>query len=313
MLNKEQCEFIAAKARVHPVTIRRFFNEPSKLSGRIYKVILELISEHYPYLLHSLKKQPGEAVLTVISGGALEIGQTLNTISLFGQDSALTLLTVTVQGEISLNDILQKINIKDSVPMIRGVVFINACLSPIESLPDIPIVCINMESSPYALNLNNDDFRAGLESFKVMEEKGFSHPVYILEDTFSTQFRLNGFRTLAKDVRIVLASSSTSSGYEATLRVLDQSTPDFLVYGCDEQALGGYLALHQKGLVPQKDVGILGFGNLDTTKVFQLDTFDGLLEQKFKLAIDYILYGALSSTDSNYLDLNFVPVYKKYS
>lgn len=94
-----------------------------------------------------------------------------------------------------------------------------------------------------------------------------------IDGFYNSDRRLMGYQGILKelgkhyDPRLVVEGDFTvESGYKATRELLEQSTFDALFCSNDEMAFGAMTAVTEHGLIPGKDVAIIGFDDIEMAK-----------------------------------------------
>ena len=79
--------------------------------------------------------------------------------------------------------------------------------------------------------------------------------------------------------------------YNITKKILQDKTIDSIFYFCDQMAIGGIKAINEYGYEMGKDIGVIGFDNLEISEFLGLSSMDQKLYEKILYSIEYILFG----------------------
>jgi len=85
------------------------------------------------------------------------------------------------------------------------------------------------------------------------------------------------------------SSLNTKGGYLATRELFNNSRPDAIFYASDSLAFGGYQYFREKGITVPRDIGIVGFDDLEMASVFALTTMNQFVQVKARMAVSYLI------------------------
>lgn len=179
----------------------------------------------------------------------------------------------------------------------------------------VPFVVLGQDKSSYETSyVGLDNRAAGYMGAKYLHEKGHSSFALILGSEASglNQDRAKGFRDYREekglDNPIVYGLTDIESAYKETLKLLDNPALTAIFVSGDERAIGVYRAISERGYQVGRDIGVLGFDNLELGR-FLLPALTSLVQPKLeitKLALQ-LLVEQLHEPETAAKQMLFIP------
>lgn len=153
----------------------------------------------------------------------------------------------------------------------------------------VPFVILGQDKSSYETSyVGLDNRAAGYMGAQYLHEKGHSSFALILgsEESGVNQDRAKGFRDYREEKGlnnpIMYGLSNIESAYEATLKLLDNPEITAIFISGDERAIGVYRAIGERGHQVGRDIGVLGFDNLELGQ-FLMPALTSLVQPKLEI------------------------------
>lgn len=297
MGQKEKIENIANMLNIAETTVKRFFYTPEKLHTDTFREIMSILAKYYPEDLRTIVKKDYRDILFILTNHNLmivsDIIKYLQKISL---KYNITIRLYENADNIPLNILLRKN--KKIWGDIRGI--ISLATETEESTNDflIPTVFLNMPQQEYGLNIDVNDYLGGRLAIEHLYKNNWRKPAFITHHDLSgdVKERYDGVKMACNDFNIDCKLITTNNfsmeeSYYATKNALNDKNIDSIFYFCDQMAIGGIKAINELGYKMGKDIGIIGFDNLEISEFIGLSSIDQKLYEKILYSVEYILFG----------------------
>ncbi len=151
--------------------------------------------------------------------------------------------------------------------------------------------------------VNVDDFTGGYKATKYVVDHGHTRIAHLFGNPkiISAQLRKEGFLSCLQDHNIEVSEDNLLPGaydeyisYKATLKLLNrpkQEIPTAIFFANDLMAVGGYRAIHEKGLRIPEDISCIGYDGYPLEGVFHkpLSSMQGSLEELGSMGVDLLV------------------------
>ncbi len=268
---------VAKAAGVSPMTVSRYFNEPSKLAPATFKRVKEAVE--------SLDYVPNAAALTLLKGRSetlaiivLDITNPFSTSLARGAEDAAqaegyTMFIGNSDEQAAKQDGYVQALIRRRVD---GVVLVPT-LEPAQTLmflqrQGIPVVLLDrgLPGTPVD-TVRGDSYQGARELTGHLLEQGHTNLVFVggPEGIPSLEARLQGYRETMSEAgyepQVLLGDYSLESGYELTRRLYHAGwqAPGVIIAANNVVATGVLRALSEAGLWPGQGLGVASFDPID--------------------------------------------------
>ncbi|CDZ23951.1 LacI family transcriptional regulator [[Clostridium] cellulosi] len=162
--------------------------------------------------------------------------------------------------------------------------------------------------------VNADNFNGAYEATKYLINLGHTKIAHVTgySGQLSTIDRLSGYKAALEESGIdvdpnliVKGDFMREGGYNATKKLLSQSSPTAIFYGNDAMAIGGLKALNEMGVNVPDDISIVGFDDIEVASYISpsLTTIRLPLDAMSDKAINLLINSIETDTDycANYV------------
>ncbi len=276
---------IAKKLNLNFSSVSRALNNKPGVSDKTRSLVIKTANEmgYYPNslargLVRKATKTIGVLIPEIINPLFSELATgILETTNELGYD---IFLCISNWNPLKEREYLQTFKAKQ----VDGIIM-KSCDDSLEKLSDsftIPVVGYETWPSEQKHSfVSTDNVKGGYIGGKHLLECGYSKVAYIGGAAYSSTYneRISGFLKSFRDMNIQYDQSLIYSGdynmvcaYTQAKTVLkDHPDIDAIFAGNDVMALGVLKYLHEQGLQPGKDVGVIGFDNIGITSLPQID------------------------------------------
>ena len=297
MVQKEKVENIAKILNIAETPVKRFFYSPEKLHSDTFREIMSVLAEYYPEDLRSIVKSDYRDILFILRDHNLmvasDIIKYLQKITL---KYNISIRLYENSENIPLNILINKNKKKWSD--IRGIISLSTETEEITNDFLIPTVFLNMPQQEYGLNIDVNDYLGGKLAIEHLYENNWRNPAFVGHYELSGDIieRYEGVKTACENLNIDCKLFNTynfsmEESYNTTKKILQDKTIDSIFYFCDQMAIGGIKAINEYGYEMGKDIGVIGFDNLEISEFLGLSSMDQKLYEKILYSIEYILFG----------------------
>jgi LacI family transcriptional regulator len=126
--------------------------------------------------------------------------------------------------------------------------------------------------------VNADNYNGAYKATKYLIDLGHRKIAHVTGhlNQLSTIERLEGYKKALSDANIELDAAQIvrgnfmrEGGYEATKKLLLQSSPTAIFYCNDSMAIGGAQAIEEEGYTIPEDISIIGFDDIELSRYFR--------------------------------------------
>ena len=294
---------VSRKAGVSAATVSRVLNNPGKVNAETRKIVEAAIEElgYKPLLemrLRALKDIPRICVVTPHFSSQAYM-QRLRGIHLYLEslDYETELQIQIVNSQVQLERFVESISLKN----LDGVIFISLALSEeqIMKVKDAGVECVIIENqSPMCTCINYDNFEGGRLAARYFLDRGFDdfgilcEPFHWEYTVYSMQDRIMGFQAEIGAAGISIPRENffeNQIDYNLVRKQFNEvfrsgKYPKAFFIPADLMAFGMLQAAQDCGLVPGKDVSIIGFDDIDYADAFDLTTVSQHLDESGEIA-----------------------------
>lgn len=247
---KEKVKEMAARLGYVPnATARALQSKKSKLIGLLYSGIEKagLSHEFFSYVMDSFRKEAEKEGYSVIFLQETPSMDYLDMVHYWDMDAVAVLYCDFSRPSV------QRL-IASNIPMVILNFHFNGKIS--------------VQSNSYfgEKDMIYRLYRGGYRKFALVEgEGGARAPVF--------KERVYAYNSALKELGLTSYGQEACKAYdpstalEATKKILEKTKPDVLVYTDDVCALSGIVYLRSIGLVPKKDIGVVGFGGMRMSRL----------------------------------------------
>lgn len=272
---------VAEIANVSVSTVSRVLNNHPDVSRTTSEKVMKVIHEN-GYVpnnsARNLKHKSMKAVAVIVKGFTNPVFTTmLKIIQRELEKNNYTMLLSAI--EIYQDEVDAAVSLyKEKKP--RGIIFMGGNFSHSQnnlSLLRIPFIMLtitlnDIDKNSYS-SVTVDDYLCGYNTAKHIIENGH-HDIALIgsreNDISVASLRISGFKQLLKEKQIPDSSLHLAyagdytyeAGYEATLKLLEESKFTCLFCISDILALGALRALYEKGYKVPEDVSVIGFDGI---------------------------------------------------
>lgn len=298
---------VAKKAGVSPSTVSRVLNEPSRVQIEKRKLVLDAINE-----LNFVPKADAVALarkqykkIGVIAPFFTQPSfmQRLRGVSAVLSGHHYELVVYAIESTKELDEYVDMLA---SSKRVDGLIVL--CLNMSEAslitlkLSGIP-VCFVEADVPGFDSVVVDNYKGGWLAGEFLWNKGYSKPGFIGEASQrdfavpATDLRLEGFRNFFKKQSIEIQTGNIWLGEFSEEQVeigvekiiLRSNRPDCIFTSSDMIAIRVMRHVARKGIEVPKDLGLIGFDDLDIAEYLNLSTISQSLDESGRLAAEMVL------------------------
>lgn len=274
---------IARISGVSPKTVSRVINGGERVKPETYQAVMKVIDE--------LSYVPNAYAQNLTKKETINILISVKKMESFPLIWFQTLLDKVLQTckEVGVNAIVEYFgegdSIKDSIISSTGSL-VDGVIVFYEGKDDSRIQYLKKNSMPFivfgeshtdgVIYVSNNDFKAGYDLMKAVEEKGFKKMWLLMGGpSLVNKNRENGVREFVKekrydiDLEVIYGLFTIESVYDYVKEHLSTSNiPDIIFVSGDEKVQGVIRGCYEKGILIPDQLTIVGFDNIPIAKYY---------------------------------------------
>ena len=274
---------IARISGVSPKTVSRVINGGERVKPETYQAVMKVIDE--------LSYVPNAYAQNLTKKETINILISVKKMESFPLIWFQTLLDKVLQTckEVGVNAIVEYFgegdSIKDSIisstgSLVDGVIvfYEGKDDSRIQYLKknNMPFIVFGESHTDGVIYVSNNDFKAGYDLMKAVEEKGFKKMWLLMGGpSLVNKNRENGVREFVKekrydiDLEVIYGLFTIESVYDYVKEYLSTSNiPDIIFVSGDEKVQGVIRGCYEKGILIPDQLTIVGFDNIPIAKYY---------------------------------------------
>ena len=274
---------IARISGVSPKTVSRVINGGERVKSETYQAVMKVIDE--------LSYVPNAYAQNLTKKETINILISVKKMESFPLIWFQTLLDKVLQTckEVGVNAIVEYFgegdSIKDSIisstgSLVDGVIvfYEGKDDSRIQYLKknNMPFIVFGESHTDGVIYVSNNDFKAGYDLMKAVEEKGFKKMWLLMGGpSLVNKNRENGVREFVKekrydiDLEVIYGLFTIESVYDYVKEHLSTSNiPDIIFVSGDEKVQGVIRGCYEKGILIPDQLTIVGFDNIPIAKYY---------------------------------------------
>ena len=274
---------IARISGVSPKTVSRVINGGERVKPETYQAVMKVIEE--------LSYVPNAYAQNLTKKETINILISVKKMESFPLIWFQTLLDKVLQTckEVGVNAIVEYFgegdSIKDSIisstgSLVDGVIvfYEGKDDSRIQYLKknNMPFIVFGESHTDGVIYVSNNDFKAGYDLMKAVEEKGFKKMWLLMGGpSLVNKNRENGVREFVKekrydiDLEVIYGLFTIESVYDYVKEYLSTSNiPDIIFVSGDEKVQGVIRGCYEKGILIPDQLTIVGFDNIPIAKYY---------------------------------------------
>ncbi len=289
---------VAHYCKVNESTVSRVLHGSKKISTRTTARVLQAVSElgYTPIRKSKVRRHSDEIILVMPNPSLYTLGTTVKdiTLTLHEVDYDIRIVNLHHHREIT-PEIATTLCRKNAAGII-----LYGCTVPEEAAAvfyeqHMPaIVQQGRTSNLVSISVNN--YNGMRDAVNYVISRGYKKIGFVgwKPPDFNIKERTDSFHMVMQEAGLddsmqFFENLNIEGGYLAMEKMLDQYSPDAIVFSADILAYGGIKYANEHGIRYPEDIGLMGFDDAYLSEVLGLTTMYQLLEEKVKQVVENLL------------------------